>query len=67
MFLLRDVPGRERLRGGDAGFDAKEGVATFSTLRVRRHRKSFESRLSVRPRQETDMMDNHYKTSMNVK
>jgi hypothetical protein len=51
--------GRERLRGGDAGFDAKEGVATFSTLRARRHRKSFESRLSVKPRHETNILDNH--------
>jgi hypothetical protein len=67
MFLLRDFPGRERLWGGDAGFDSKDGIATISTIRARQDRKSFESKLSVKPRHETDMMDNHYKTSMQVK
>jgi hypothetical protein len=66
MVLLRDVPG-ERLRGGDAGFDAKEGVAMFSTIRAWQHRKYFESRFSVKWCHETNILDNHYKTSISIK
>jgi len=52
---------------GTPDFDPREGVVAVVEIRERVAPEIFESRLSVRPVHKTDMMDNHYKTSMLVK
>jgi len=66
MILLRDFrAGSVSGRGRRIRFE--EGVARLVWIRERRHQKTFESEVSVIPSHKTDMLDNHYKTSIGIK
>jgi len=59
--------GGQHLGEGTPGSIRRRATRAVVKIRERWRLESFESRLSVSRRHETDMVDNHYKTSKSVK
>jgi hypothetical protein len=57
----------KRLREGTPDSIREKVSPRFDDFGSGRHLEYFESGFSVRRRHQTDMLDNHYKTSMSVK